>query len=100
IKSIRLHRHWLGSRKENRAMGRQFVRLSFVFTTHIGRRSRIIATLPYNRLGFGGFHVTRHETPPPSWWADARRGTSRSPQQAARDAGSSGARRDRPRSVR
>src|SRR6516165_12133902 len=54
IRSIRLHRHWLGSRKENRAMSRQLVRLSFVFTTHIERRSRIIATFPGNRLGFGG----------------------------------------------
>src|SRR6516225_4712156 len=48
IRSIRLHRHWLGSRKEHRAMGRQLVRLWFVFTTHIGRRSRIIATFPGN----------------------------------------------------
>src|SRR6266436_8237504 len=40
-------------------MPRQFVRFSFVFTTHIGRRSRIIATFPYNRLGFGGCHSRR-----------------------------------------
>jgi hypothetical protein len=37
-----------------------------VFTTHIGRRSRIIATFPDNRLGFGGCHFRRCETPPPS----------------------------------
>src|SRR4051812_22745893 len=45
-------------------MCRQFVRLSFVFTTHIGRRSRIIATFPYNALGFGGCHFRRCETVP------------------------------------
>ena len=35
-------------------------------------RARIIATFPDNRLGFGGCHFRRCETPPPSWWTDAR----------------------------